>query len=127
MENKHLIMGLCLVAAILFIFCPSKEKHCEHLANEIHLKYTEQSILDGLIEIGLGIGCEILLGEDGGLITDGIIDGATPFLTSTENIANELKTQVEYNHYGIYSTTSFNGETLSFGILGMVIITTEKL
>lgn len=123
MENKHLIVGLCLVAAILFIFCPSKEKHCEHLANKIHLKYTEQSIIDGLIKIGIGIGF-----EDDVLITDGIIDGATPFLTSTEDIANKLKTQVEYNHYGIFSTTtSSEGETLSFGILGMVIITTEKL
>lgn len=123
MENKHLIVGLCLVAAILFIFCPSKEKHCEHLANEIHLKYTEQSILVSTIEIFSGIFL-----EDDVLISEGIIDGATPFLTSTENIANELKTQVEYNHYGIFSTTtSSEGETLSFGILGMVIITTEKL
>lgn len=123
MKNKHLIVGLCLVAAILFIFCPSKEKHCEHLANEIHLKYTEQSILVSTIEIFGGIFL-----EDDELISEGIIDGATPFLTSTEDIANKLKTQVEYNHYGIFSTTtSTEGETLSFGILGMVIITTEEL
>lgn len=109
MENKHLTVGLCLVAAILFIFCPSKEKHCEHLANEIHSKCTkfiQQAMVDPPI------------------IT---IYGDNALLPSTEDLANKLKTQVEYNHYGIFSTTSSEGETLSFGILGMVIITTEEL
>ena len=123
MVNKHLTVGLFLVAAILFIFCPSKEKHCEHLANEIHLKNTESSIIINGITIGLGW----LLGDDE-LTTAGIIGGATSFLTPKEYFANVLKTQVEYNHYGFYSTTSSKGKTHSFGILGMVIIiTTEGL
>lgn len=128
MENKHLTVGLCLVAAILFIFCPSKEKHCEHLANEIHSKAIEQSIVDSSIEIAIGTILEILLGEDFDLIPSGIIDCVKAFLTPTEYIASKLKTQVKYNHYGIFSTTTNSkGETLSFGILGMVIITTEEL